>query len=301
MKKADTIFASKSEQRAFKIIQAELPAGWSLYPNMPLSQLVKIQNDEISEIEWDFYLKSSVDFVLVTPRDKLSLAIEFDGLAGGFSSGAIYQPATPNPDPIRNKKISFKLQVCRRVDLPLLVISFDEIEALPGEDVLRIAHGLVAQHIIRLKMQSKIRHWDENDRARGKVVDEMLWDMAEAETSLQHRYDPFRKGLEAFWEKFSRANVQWSLEPVSRPDLLQALQTKHPLESVGCRFTARGGELGVPVMVTVWIRNFAGEELGYVLSADVPVAGTVNPLRVAENAAWYLGAKRVVELSARSP
>ena len=300
MKKADTVFASKSERKAFKIIQAGLPSGWSLYPNLPLSQIVRIMKDEVSKTEWDFYLKSSVDFVLATPADAPSLAIEFDGLAGGFSAGSTYRLVGPNPDPNRKRKINFKLALCRKVEFPLFVISFDEIEALPGEDSIRLVHGLVAQHIVHQQMQSKIRHWDRNDRGRGKTIDEMLWDSAKAETSLQHKYDPFRKGLEALWKKFSLLNFQWSLEPVSRPELLEALQTKRPLESVGCRFSARSDGRRVPVTLTVWVRNFAGETLGYALSADLPVPCGINPLRVAENAAWYLGVKRVVELNTQS-
>ena len=297
MKRAGTVFASKTERRAFKIIEAGLPVGWSLYPNLPLSQIVQLKKDEVSEEEWDFYLKSSVDLALTTPTDELFLAIEFDGLAGGFSAGSVYKPVGPHPDPSRERKLSFKLALCREVELPLFVISFDEIEALPGEDAIRIIHGLVAQCIVRREMQSKIRHWDRNDRSIGKTIDDMLWDSVNAEASLQHKYDPFRKGLEALWAQFSRLKVRWSLEPVSRPELLAALDMNRPLESVGCRFTGRGEDLQVPVIFTVWVRNFAGEALGHVLDSDLPVAGGVNPLRVAENAAWYLGVKKVVELN----
>lgn len=300
MKITSTVFASKAERKAFKIIKAGLPAGWSLYPNLPLSRIVKIAKDEVSDKEWDFYLKSSVDFVLASPTDVPSLALEFDGLAGGFNAGSVYKPVGRKPDPNRAKKINFKLALCRKAKLPLLVISSDEIKALPGEDALRVVHGLVAQHVVHQQMQSKIRHWDKNDRGRGKKFREIPWDLSVAETSLQHKYDPFRKGLEALWKEFSLLNAEWSLEPVSCPEVLEALRTKRPLESVGCRFTACGKCLREPVMLTVWVRNFAGEALGYVLSPDFPVEWGVNLLRVAENAAWYLGIKRVVRLNAQS-
>lgn len=53
-------------------------------------------------------------------------------------------------------------------------------------------------------------------------------------------------------------------------------------------------------MLTVWVRNFAGDALGLTLSADVPIPNAINPLRVAENIAWYLGVKKTLEANSAS-
>ena len=80
MKKATTIFGSASERRAFEAIEKHLRSGWRLYGNTPLSQIVEIRKDELTEKRWDYYLKASVDFVLTNPTHEPVLAIEFDGL-----------------------------------------------------------------------------------------------------------------------------------------------------------------------------------------------------------------------------
>lgn len=90
MKKATTIFGSNSERRAFETINKHLPSGWRLYGNTPLSQIVEIRKVELTEKKWNYYLKASVDFVLTNPTHKPVLAIEFDGLGEGYSSGKRY-------------------------------------------------------------------------------------------------------------------------------------------------------------------------------------------------------------------
>ena len=90
MKKATTIFGSKSERRAFEAIDRHLPSGWRLYGNTPLSKIVEIRKDELTEKKWDYYLKASVDSVLTNPTHAPALAIDFNGLGEGYSSGKRY-------------------------------------------------------------------------------------------------------------------------------------------------------------------------------------------------------------------
>jgi len=87
VKIAKSIFGSVGEREAFRAIECSLPSGGSVYPNLPFSQLVRIGKHEFtSENEWDLYLKTSVDFVLVDQEGHPSFGIEFDGLGRGFSS-----------------------------------------------------------------------------------------------------------------------------------------------------------------------------------------------------------------------
>jgi len=99
------------------------------------------------------------------------------------------------------------------------------------------------------------------------------------------------------WDQFRKLNAQWSLEPVCRPDVFEAMRTKQPLEALGCKFAAHGGHVTVSVLLTAWVRNFAGNDFGTVLSAEMPVRCGVNPLRVAENIAWYLGVKKTLAVN----
>jgi hypothetical protein len=297
LKKAKSIFGSNVERHAFNLIKAELPAGWAIHSNLPLSQVVEIEKTEVTVGDWDFYLKTSVDFVLTDPQGEPRLALEFDGLAGGFSSGSAYHPARANA--IRERAINFKLALCSKAGLPLYVISFDEIRSLSDDESLCIVHSVVAQQIVLQKMDEKLRHWDENERGRGKAFDQIWDEMTDAEIALQTEYDPFRRRLNNIWKDLPKRH-SYSMEPLARPDLETAAKLKVPVQAVGCHFTSRGETPYPPVSVTVWVRNFAGDALGYVLSADIPIKGSINPLRVAENAAFYLGIKRIIELTKKN-
>ncbi len=86
MRKAKTIFGSDPESEAFESITLHIHEGWKVYPNLPLSQLVRIGKHEVSESEWDFYLKTSVDFTLVESEGTPSLIVEFDGMGKDSAS-----------------------------------------------------------------------------------------------------------------------------------------------------------------------------------------------------------------------
>ena len=297
MRKARTVFGSASEERAFHAITAQLPDGWNVYPNVPLSQIVDVEKNELRPREWDFFLKTSVDFVLTSPSSEPSLALEFDGLGDGFSLGDIYIQARPTDDPHRSLKLNFKLRLCRDVNLPLLVISFEETRTLRGDDALAVVHSIVGQHIASRVYQETVERWDAEGRGAGKSRSEMEWELAKLQSTLQHRFDPFRAGLESGWDEFQQLGVRMSLEPLFKPDILTAMRQNEPFESVGCRFIAKGGSLPASVLQVVWVRNFAGRELSGILSPELPITTGVNPLRVAENVAWYLGQKRALEVA----
>jgi hypothetical protein len=108
MNRARIIFGSNSELAAYEAIARQLPHGWKLYGNTPLPQLVVAKCAELTGKEWDYYLKASVDFVLTTPTHEPVLAIEFDGLGAGFSSGRVYiQRRDVDKDPYRELKVNF--------------------------------------------------------------------------------------------------------------------------------------------------------------------------------------------------
>ena len=298
MKKATTIFGSASERRAFEAIEKHLPSGWRLYGNTPLSQIVEIRKDELTEKRWDYYLKASVDFVLTNPTHEPALAIEFDGLGEGYSSGKRYILERKfDEDPYRELKINFKLDVCYSVGLPLIVISFEEIEHVTDDDTLSIVNSMVGLHIATKEYSDTIQEWDRQGKGVGKTFDEMLWDDSVLRTRLRFEHDPILARLEATWEEFETLGAKWRMSSVSRPDCITALREKKPFTSVGCRYEVMGGKLQNPVSVTVWVRNFAGEEMGASLYSELIPTHGINPLKVAENIAWYLGQKRAIELS----
>ena len=288
--------------RAYETIDRHLPSGWRLYANTPFSAIVEVQREELSQKRWDVYLKTSVDFVLSDSRHEPVLAIEFDGLGEGYSSGKKYVlDQEVERDPYRELKTNFKLELCYAVGLPLVVISFEEIQNLTEDDMLSVVNSMIGMHIATREYHSTIQDWDREGKGVGKSFKELLWDDSVLRTQLNFNYDPFLSRLAENWEEFEKLGATWQQSSVSKPDILTALREKKSFTSVGCRHTVRGGRVQNPAIVTVWVRNFAGAEMGASLDSEfIPTHG-INPLKVAENIAWYLGQKRAVDLSRTTP
>lgn len=195
MRKAKTVFGSDPEGDAFRSLALHLPEGWAVYPNLPLAQLVRIGRQEISESEWDLYLKTSVDFTLVEAGRTPSLLIEFDGMGGGFSSFDKYVQMRMTTDPNRSAKLNFKLRICGKVDLPLLVISFEETHPCTRDGMLSIINSIAAQHVATKVKQKTIQQWDSEGRGDGKSTDEMMWELARLDAVTQTEFDPFLQRL----------------------------------------------------------------------------------------------------------
>jgi hypothetical protein len=117
---------------------------------------------------------------------------------------------------------------------------------------------------------------------------------------LRFQRDPILSRLEANSDAFEALGAKWRMSSVSIPDCMTALREKKPFTSVGCRYSVMGGKLQNPVSVTVWVRNFAGDEMGSSLDSELMPTHGINPLKVAENIAWYLGQKRAIETSRHS-
>ena len=205
------------------------------------------------------------------------------------------QEAAVTEDPYRGLKLGFKIDACYAVGLPLIVISFEEIETITQDDLLSVVNSMIGQHIASREYQTTIKAWDREGRGVGKSFDELLWETSCLKAELQTRYDPFLKKLVEIETEYAKLVARWSMSSVSHPDQMTVLCEKKHYESVGCKFTVLGGKVTTSVVLTVWVRNFAGTELGYDLCSDFSPAHGINPLKVAENIAWYLSHKKAVE------
>ena len=84
----DSIFGSRSEERGFRFIEHTWGEDYVVYPQIPLSALFT------PDPKWrdtsNFFFKTSVDYVLCTNEGRPILAIDFDGLGGGFDRDGEY-------------------------------------------------------------------------------------------------------------------------------------------------------------------------------------------------------------------
>lgn len=298
MKASNSIFGSKAESEAYKAIIGHVPSDFRLYANTPLAQIIKIEERELARREWNVYLKMSVDFVLTNLLYRPVLAIEFDGLSEGFSSGEKYiQKRKSDKDRYRKLKMDFKLRIFKESNLPLLIISSDEMKAISPEDSVFVINSIVGIYIAGLRQKTTIEKWDLEGKGKGKSHEEILWDLSRLETESSFKFDPVLQLLERSWDKFESIGAKWRMQSMSRPSPIAAMKLGVPFKMVGCRFVASGGLLKKDVSTTVWIRNFAGSEMNWsLIPFFIPDCG-INPLKVAENIAWYLGQKRAIEVA----
>ena len=194
-----SIFGSKSEARAFKTLLSRWSPNLSLYPSLPLANLLEVEAGELNPKERDFYLKTSVDYTFCELDGRPILSMEFDGLGGGFSRGTEYLQERETPDPYRKLKLDCKLRMANQVGYPLIVISSDEMEPVDNDERLTILDGIVGAF---LSSQDTPRRLDEMLREKRseleglhpEVAHSLLQDLVlHAETDAEFANDLFVK------------------------------------------------------------------------------------------------------------
>ncbi len=302
MKIKRSVFGSRPEREMYAALnEMKLPAGWLIDHNLPLASLIEADRRDFGkESELRYFRSTSVDFVLRDEHDTPQLAVEFDGWGHGFSSGGTYVSRSESEDPQRRWKMQFKLDVFRTVELPLLIVSYEEGPSygrrwLGEEDSLCLVQSLVGQFLAKREYKATIKEWDRIERWRGRTHENIAWDIAELHTECLYRWDPLLKALDRFRDSVEGAYMSMSYAPQFEPDVLEVLRTKTAFRRVGCRFEARLREDPEPVTLTVWVRNFGGEEFSNLLIPDMSATDGINPLLLAETVAQYIGYRRIVQ------
>lgn len=100
-----------------------------------LAKLVKLDtNDELTAGQRRFFYATNVDYTFCADDGRPLFSVEFDGIGGGYSSSGKYRQARATADPHRQLKMDFKLRVSNQVAYPLVVVSFDELQAQCAHD-----------------------------------------------------------------------------------------------------------------------------------------------------------------------
>ncbi len=143
-----TVFASRSEKKYFHKLQTRWERQYKIYHNLPFMAVFDLSHGvnksktsdkkiTISESQWKYLLKTSIDFVLCDDADSPMMCIEYDGLQEGFSAGKHYLPSKTSGDKNRNWKMSFKLAVADTFDFLYIVLGSRHFEDI--EDNLKIS------------------------------------------------------------------------------------------------------------------------------------------------------------------
>ena len=303
MKLNRTIFASRSEEKVFKSLESKWSPQFKLLPSLPLSVLFRLEANDVTKGEEQYFYSTSVDYTLCDSANRPLLSIEFDGIGGGFSRNGVYIPGRVSVDPMRKVKLDFKLSCAAKIDYPFFVVSYDEAESLDQDDTLMILDAVIGQVLARKEFLRKIKeladeyHIElveatslENHELKQEVTEDML---TSCEVESELKMDPVaRKGAEYSGLCLGLGVGSYSLSYLSDPALpdfngiedIEGLKAR--IEAM--KLTVREGcqiIIEMPnkkIEKTVWVRNL--ESYG------------VSSYSIARNIAEYLGFKKAYSL-----
>jgi hypothetical protein len=275
MRVSTSIFDSKAEREAFLALESRWSPRIRPYPQLPLAKLVKLDaGDKLTGGQRRFFYATNVDYTFCVEDGRPLFSVEFDGIGGGYSSNGKYRQARSTDDPHRQLKMDFKLRVSNQVGYPLVVVSFDELQALDGKESLTILDGIVAQFVTRREEDALFKELvddqaDMIEQLAGSERDEYMEDLVlQAGVLAELEHDPIaiaRIEAQQEAERFdlSGHRKQWVFDP-PLPDL--SGDWPPSVESVTARIDGweKAERVGVraevptplgTVVKTVWLRN----------------------------------------------
>jgi hypothetical protein len=275
MRVSTSIFDSKAEREAFLALESRWSPRIRPYPQLPLAKLVKLDaGDKLTGGQRRFFYATNVDYTFCVDDGRPLFSVEFDGIGGGYSSNGKYRQARSTDDPHRQLKMDFKLRVSNQVGYPLVVVSFDELQALDGKESLTILDGIVAQFVTRREEDALFKELvddqaDMIEQLAGSERDEYMEDLVlQAGVLAELEHDPIviarmEAQQEAGRFDLSRHRKEWVFDP-PLPDLSGGWPPS--VESFEARIDgwAKAERVGVraevptplgTVVKTVWLRN----------------------------------------------
>lgn len=142
-----SIFGSRSEERGFRSIEHTWAGDYAVYPQFPLSAL--FTPDPSWRDTSNFFFKTSVDYVLCTNKGRPILAIDFDGLGGGFDRDGEYVQVEATPDRFRKSKFDIKLRFSQQNCFPYHIVSSEEFRFLGDGIELTVVDGIIGSIIAK--------------------------------------------------------------------------------------------------------------------------------------------------------
>ena len=149
----DSVFGSKSEGRGYRTIEHTWGDKYRLFSQLPMSAVFSSPPDERNLR--DFFLKTSLDYVLCTKEGRPLMAIDYDGLGRGFDREGEYVQVEPTKDRNRKWKFDFKLEYAQEHFFPYHVVASEEFDLL-GEGVqLTVVDGIIGSTMAREEFKER--------------------------------------------------------------------------------------------------------------------------------------------------
>jgi|GEM_PF-7061186 len=210
------LFDSQTERRLYRSLTSTWHTRVSIYPQIPVRKVLgydSLKRLPLSQRQKDYLLRTEFDFVVCDKTTDIPIvAVEFDGIGGGFAKDGQYiTNVTPLNDPYRKRKIEAKLAACELLLFPLVVVSREEIEPLTdARDSLTILDGIIG-YILSLRQRHEkvaqkmaaLERADERDPT-GIEVGALLDEIA-LESDLET--NPMAKAVAEFQKRLPKYGV----------------------------------------------------------------------------------------------
>ena len=299
MELRNTVLESVLESNTFHTLELRWSPKFKIFPSLPLLKIFQVDSDELDAKELWYFQKSSVDYTICLANNQPILSIEFEGVNGGFSRDGIYSPEHKIIDPMGNHRMDLLLKVARRVNYPIMLMSYEEVKNFDEEDTITILFGVIKQLFAQEEFQQSIKETVEEP---DKEIEEMggyekydniqdLRASADYETGLTN--DPIRNKAVEYEQRcaefgLSRDRFNYLIDPplfgiknIFDEEIIQSrIKAMKQIVRIGCRVAVVNSKIAIAQ--SVWIYNSEFFE--------------VNPLSIAKTIAQYLAFKRIYSL-----
>lgn len=296
MELRNAVLESALEANTFQTLELRWSPKFKIFPSLPLLKIFQVDSDELDAKELWYFQKSSVDYTICLANNQPILSIEFEGINGGFSRDGVYSPEHKIIDPMGNHRKDLMLKVAKRVNYPLMLISYEEVKNFDEEDTMTILFGVIKQLFAQEEFQQSAKGTVEEPDEETEEIDgygnyENIQDWrvsGEKETGstrnpITHKAVEYEQRCAEFGLNKHRFNYLidpplFGIKNIVDEEIIQSrIKAMKQIVRVGCRVAVENSKIGIAQ--SVWIHNSEFFE--------------VNPLSMAKSIAQYLAFKRI--------
>jgi hypothetical protein len=150
-----TVFGSHMEKGCFIKLNKTWGKHYHVYHNLPFLSVIDPKIDlvedsfktlKLSEEEFEYLKKTSIDFTICDKKDKPLICIEFDGMQDGFNVGSKYHLRNGSLG-LKERRAMFelKLHVTHFFHFPYIILGSEEFRELSEGTRLTIADALIGE------------------------------------------------------------------------------------------------------------------------------------------------------------
>jgi hypothetical protein len=150
-----TVFGSHLEKGCFIRLNNTWGKHYHVYHNLPFLSIIDPKTDlvkdsfetlKLSEEEFEYLKKTSIDFTICDKKDKPLMCIEFDGMQDGFNVGSKYHLRNGSMG-LKERRAMFelKLRVAHFFRFPYIILGSEEFRELSDGTRLTIADALIGE------------------------------------------------------------------------------------------------------------------------------------------------------------